>query len=290
MTICDSWPYSHRHLVMVMIYMMISLEKQSGLAITLDSENLTLNFSDDVAVGRVSHRTFEEMRKFIREPGAKPSYDPIYTVWRQVSKKIDPEAIEKAGLRYDLTLIPTGKFISDSHAEFFRTAGHYHKTELPEVYEVLHGRAYLIIQRPSRSDFSRIEEIYAIEAGVGEKIVIPPGFGHISVNPYEQPLLLANLISQTVEYDYQPFSERRGAGYWVMEGPTAETIEFEPNNNYASVPELKKLRPKEVPELGLLRSKPAYTLTDGIEKLHFLNAPEEFQNILTIDYCYQVIV
>lgn len=275
---------------------MVSLGKQSGLPITFDPETLTLTFPDVVETGEVSERTFAEMKKFIREETAQPTRESVYSVWRRVARKSDAPRMKQARLRYDLTLIPPGKFVGSMGEEFFRTAGHYHTKKpghalpLPEVYEVLYGRAYWIIQRPDPRDPARLEEIYAIEAGPGEKAIMLPGFGHVSVNAFDGPLLMANWIDDTFEYDYGPYERFRGAGYWMVEGLMPDTIEFEKNTHYGAVPELKKLRPKELPEFGLLSSKPAYTPVEDLAKLRFLSAPEEFTHTLTLDHCYRPIV
>ncbi len=294
--------------------MVVSLEKISGLPITFDPQMLELSWDDSVIVGEVSERPFDEMKKFIRAEAARPTGDPIYVVWRRVSRKADVTRIQNEKLRYDLTMIPPGAFLPPnshgpvriaegrrpeagySHAEFFRTAGHYHKRKtghalpLPEVYEVLYGRAYWIIQRAHPGDPARLEEVYAVEAGPGEKAVMLPGFGHISVNAFSEPLLMANWIDDTFAYDYEPYERFRGGGYWVGEGLLPETIEFEKNTNYASVPELKKLRPNELPAFGLLRSQPTYALVSALAHLRFLSAPEEFTHTLTLDRCYRPVV
>lgn len=269
--------------------MVISLEKQSSLPLTVDLETFDLAWSKEVVVETKSRRSFLEMKELIREPEARASRDPIYWVWRQMCRRGDKNKIAQAGLRYDLTIIPPGRFVAKAK-EFFRTAGHYHKGGRPEVYEVLHGRVYWIIQRRHFSDPSRIEEIYVVEAGIGEKAIMPPGFGHISVNPFDQPLILANWIDSSVQYDYKPYADLRGAGYWVMEGPAGQTVEFEKNGNYALVPELKKLKPKEAPGLGLLRSVPLYEMTHDLAKLNFLKTPKRFSHALALDRCYREIV
>ncbi|MEK7108731.1 MAG: glucose-6-phosphate isomerase family protein [Patescibacteria group bacterium] len=272
--------------------MLQSLERRSGLPIALDPVAGTLEWPGDrLTVGRVHPRSFAEMRDFIAEPDAAPSRDPIYTVYREMIHAGDAERIRSAGLRYDITVIPPGHFAARRH-EFLKTAGHYHPLKpgseitYPEVYEVLSGRAYLLLQRPNQTHAAVIEKIYAVEAGPGEKAVIPPDFGHVSINCFREPLVMANWIARTPEYDYQPYRTFRGGGYWLLEGQS-DTIEFEANPNYSSVPELSKLRPREVPELGLLRTTPLYMLVHNLEKLRFLSAPEEFTKLLVLRHCYR---
>ncbi len=274
--------------------MLISLERQSGLPIAFDPAANAIHWPAGVAVGTTSARSAEEMREYIREPGAHADQETIYTVYREAARSDDEERIRASRLRYDITVIPPGHFAGERR-EFFRTAGHYHPLKpdtrftYPEVFEVIAGRAYWLLQRPNRNDPAVIEEIYVIEAGPGEKAVMLPGFGHISVNAFAEPLVMANWISDAFVYDYEPYRTLRGGGYWAVEGPTPETIEFERNPHYTSVPDLVKLRPAEVPELGLLRSQPLYALVQHLEHLQFLNEPEKFRDILTIEHCYRIL-
>ena len=281
--------------------MLTSLERQSGLPMAFDPAANAIHWPAGVSVGRTSARSAEEMREYIREPGAHADQVTIYTVWREVARSDDKGRIRAAHLRYDITVIPPGHFAGEC-GEYFRTAGHYHPLKpgtavaYPEVFEVIAGRAYWLIQRPARpaggpseNDPAALEEIYAVEAGPGQKAVMLPGFGHISVNAFAEPLVMANWISDTFAYDYEPFRTLRGGGYWLVAGEVPETIEFERNPNYRAVPELKKLRPAEVPELGLLRSRPLYALAQHLEHLQFLNEPEKFRDILTIEHCYRIL-
>lgn len=275
--------------------MLQSLERSSGLPMALDPEMATLRWPEGIAVGSISTRTFSEMREFIAEPAATPSHETVYSVYRNLARPGDSTRIRAQKLRYDITVIPPGVF-AHHRREYFRTAGHYHPEKpgthitYPEVYEVIAGRAHWLLQRPDDRDPAVIKEIYVIEAGPTEKAVMLPGFGHISINAESQPLVIANWISDTFQYDYEPYRRFHGSGYWMFEGPTAASNEFEKNTHYSQVPELRKLRSKDLPEFGLLRSRPLYSLTDRLEKLDFLHTPEAFADLLTLDRCYQPVV
>lgn len=272
--------------------MLQSLERQSGLPIAFDPTTNTIRWPSGIRVEQTSVRTAREMKEYTADPAATASQDTIYTVYRNLARSEDAAAIDTSGLRYDITVIPPGFFTGRSR-EFFRTAGHYHvpatSIEYPEVYEVLSGHAYWLIQRPRPGAPSDLEEIYAIEAVAGEKALMPPGFGHITVNAYSEPLVTANWIGKSTRYDYQPYRELRGGGYWLLESSSPETIEFENNANYHTVPELKKLRPRELPAFGLTRSRPLYTLATDPQHLRFLISPDEFRAALAVEQCYRVL-
>lgn len=272
--------------------MLISLERQAGLPLLFNPDDNTIKFEDGVSAEKSGVRTIAEMKEYIAEPQAAVKSDPIYFVYRSVARSEDRGKIRSVALRYDLTVIPPGHFV-DGRKEFFRTAGHYHpvkpgtNTAFPEVFEVITGRVYWLLQKPEAGDPSKIGEIFAVEAGPGDKAVILPGFGHMSVNAFSEPLIMANWVSTEFAYHYGPYKNLRGSAYWMIEGSVPTTIEFKRNKNYAEVPELKKLRPREISELGLLRSKPLYFLAEELDKLDFLSSPERFAHLLTIDRCYQ---
>ena len=276
-------------------YMLQSLERQTGLPLAFNPITDSLHLADGIICDIVSVRTAAQMTEYIGESGVMASDGTIYSVWRNIARQEDEARLRLSHLRYDITVLKTGHFTGQKK-EFFRTAGHYHPVKpgtgiaYPEVFEVISGRACWLLQRPAANDNGNIDEIYAVEAGPGEKAVILPGFGHISINAGAEPLIMANWVGDTFQYDYDPWRKFRGGGWRAVERPGGNGMEFTKNGNYSRVPELKKLRPKEVPEFGLVKSRPLYSLAAEIKKLDFLNSPENFMHILTLDHCYRPVV
>ena len=137
----------------------------------------------------------------------------------------------------------------------------------PEAYEVLLGQAYFLIQSESA--------VFLVEAGPGEKFIIPPGFGHNTINVFNEPLLMANWISEKAEYDYEPYKNLHGASYYFLKNN--DLIDIIKNPNYDSFPEIKKIRTREYSEFGIFKNLPLYSLVNTLDKLKFLNHPEEFK-------------
>ncbi len=93
-------------------------------------------------------------------------------------------------LRYDLTLLYPGK----------QTAGHYHTSGFPELYEVLSGNALFLTQS------SGTQKTYSISAKEKEKVVILPEFSIRTVNPSkDKELMISNWISCKTTNDYNAF-------------------------------------------------------------------------------------
>ena len=191
------------------------------------------------------------------------------------------------------TPVLTG-FARGKEKEYFRTAGHYHPQKpgtqiaYPEVFEVLSGRAYWLLQKSNPKDFQQIEEAYLAEAGPGEHAIMLPNFGHILINAQNEPLITANWIGNNFTYDYQPFKTLQGGAYLLLEGLNKNMI-IEKNPHYGEVPEIKKLVPREVQEFGMQKDKPMYALAQNLGKLDFLINPEKYQEILTLEHCFRAV-
>lgn len=241
---------------------MIDLQKISGLPILFDEKKMDLEFQGDFPFIKKSERSLEELSPYLKNPEVKNGPNPAYYVWRYAHLATDSEKIKAENLRYDLTLLRPG-FIGK---EFTKTAGHYHKP-YPEIYEVIMGRAYFLIQSESA--------VYLVEVGLGEKFLVPPSFGHNTINVFNEPVLLANWISEKAVYDYNAYKNNQGAMYYFLKN--GNSVDIVKNLNYESVPEMKKILPKEYTELGLIRNQPLYSLINSLEKLRFLNYYEELK-------------
>ena len=267
--------------------MVLDLQKISGLPIVFDEKNLVLEFQGDFPFIKKSERRLDELRPYLKNPEAKNARpndcsvgrgpDSVYYVWRYAHLKNGDEKIKAHNLRYDLTLIPPRKI----DGEFAKTAGHFHKNKTgtnlpyPEIYEVLSGRAYFLIQSPGK-DTKNIKAVRLIEAGPGEKVLVPPDFsGHTTINVFSEPLIIANWISDDAIYDYESYKNNHGASYYFLDN--GDLIDIVKNPNYDSVPEIKKIRVKERTEFGLTKGRPLYSLVNNLDNLRFLNYPEEFK-------------
>lgn len=275
---------------------MINLNRISGLPILFDEKNFELMFEGDFGEIKKSERSLEELLPYLKNLNASNvlnrasnnnvlsrasnTSNIIYYVWRYVNLKRDAAELKEADLRYDLTLIPPGKIDS----EFSKTAGHFHKNKIntdlphPEIYEVLTGRAYFLIQSPEK-DTKNIKEVKLIEAGPGEKVLVSPQFpGHTTINAFNEPLIMANWISDKAVYDYDSYKNNHGASYYLLDNDGL--IDIVKNPNYNFVPEIQKINASDISwpiELGSIKNQPLYNLVDNLEKLRFLNYPEEFQ-------------
>jgi glucose-6-phosphate isomerase len=193
----------------------------------------------------------------------------LYYMYRELSlSKNDALIMKEHGLRYDITIIPPRML----GCEFVKTAGHYHPkvpgtdTTFPEIYEVISGEAQYLLQKPEND---RIKDVILVKAEEGDKVIIPPGYGHLTINSSRKVLKMANWVARDFESIYVPIKEKAGGAYFFLEKGIVK------NQQYSEVPEIRNLAPFNVKDLGLQKGKEMYGLVRDIRKLGFLTEPHK---------------
>jgi len=202
----------------------------------------------------------------------------LYYMFRDVSKnEADANKIAQLGLRYDITIIPPNNL----GVEFVKTAGHYHpcpdgsKLTYPEMYGVLEGEAHYLLQKREEEEpgSEKITDVIVVKAQKGDTVIIPPDYGHVTINPSESTLKMANWVARAFSSIYEPIEQRKGAAYFEL-----TYGEFIKNDEYEDVPAIRFLQPEETWSRGLELSKDRalYDLLQEPEKLAFLTRPDEW--------------
>ncbi|OHA70513.1 MAG: hypothetical protein A3H01_01555 [Candidatus Wildermuthbacteria bacterium RIFCSPLOWO2_12_FULL_40_9] len=148
---------------------------------------------------------------------------PLYYMYRGIKRK--------NGLRYDITIIPP-KMLGK---EFVKTKGHEHKNHFPELYMVLEGKALYLMQK--RDKKGAVLDVFAVKAKNGESIIVPEGYGHITINPGFKNLVAANWANDKCLSDYGFFERKNGACYYYTRSGWVK------NKNYKKVPKLRFEKP-----------------------------------------------
>jgi len=223
-------------------------------------------------------RILEELKEVVLDKNFLATADmdtELYYMFRAVSKdEEDERKIKEKGLRYDITIIPPNTL----GLEFVKTAGHYHpflpgsKMTYPELYEVLDGEAHYLLQRREQGrGTERITDVVVVKAKKGDKVLIPPNYGHVTINPSEATLKMANWVANAFSSIYESMKVKGGAAYFELANG-----EFVKNARYGAVPDIRFLRPLDVEkELGLNLNKETemYELIKQPETLAFLTNP-----------------
>lgn len=211
-------------------------------------------------------RSCTELRAVLADSDC-PCEGLAYEMFRALAKdEEDRKWLSEYRIRYDVTRIRGRTFCG----EWIKTKGHYHPlspdgTAYPEIYEILEGEALYLLQKQDLSD------IVLVKAKTGDRVLIPPGYGHVTINPSEETLLMANLVSSTFASDYLPFERLRGAAYYLFSDGRIMK-----NGNYPAIPEIRVLDAtgKSLPEPFPQRD--LYTCVGDEKALRFLNYPGEF--------------
>lgn len=169
-------------------------------------------------------RYLDDIRSLLHDKewaGTAPNLE-LYYMYRGIKKE--------NGLRYDITVIPSMML----GQEFIKTQGHDHAKLHQELYHVLAGQGIFLMQKVKEN---KVEDVYAVKADVGDIIIIPPGYGHFTINPGDEELRMANWVSEECVNDYSAVMENQGACYYALKDKWIK------NENYQDVPELRFEKP-----------------------------------------------
>ena len=208
-------------------------------------------------------RTIEDMVPVLADPTCRET-GSLYFMYRDLALTgQDRTWLKKNRVSYDITVI----LPRDLCGELAKTKGHYHPTapsgtRYPEIYEVLEGSAHYLLQKRDLSD------ILMVHVGRGDIVVIPPGYGHVTINAGQSDLAMANLVSSAFSSEYGEYEQKRGGAYYELSG--GDLIR---NPAYGDIPGLRHINASNLqarlpfPDGGL------YELV-GTDYLAFLNFPE----------------
>jgi glucose-6-phosphate isomerase len=217
------------------VFSMIDLTESADIPICLQEEgDFDLQFDATLQVDTRKSRKLGEMKSVLVDKEGLLEGTVVYKMYDGVYREEDRELFQGKKLRYDLTLMFPGKV----GREFIKTAGHYHSISddqlftYPELYEVLHGEVHFILQKKGRKEGENGDAVVIIDQR-GQRIVVPPDYGHVAVNPGTGPLVLANWIAEDCKPDYQTLSRYGGAVLYEIEENGAR--EFLENENYSSI-------------------------------------------------------
>ena len=194
----------------------------NGVTVELDGSRL---FEEGLEL-RPSIRMLGDLNGvlFDRKVAAKQDDRALYYMYRQVGCGRNP-TFQKKGIRYDITIIPE----YDIGRELNKTLGHYHSVaekglSYPEMYEVIKGEALYVFQKNVSNAYY---DALIVSADAGDKVLVPPNYGHITVNRGRGTLVMANLVSDFFKPDYQSIIDKRGGVvYALTDGSTVLNDEY----------------------------------------------------------------
>ena len=193
----------------------------------------------------------------------------LYYMYRDLFlSRSDGERLRDQGLRYDITIIPPHML----GCEYIKTAGHYHPNipgggiTYPELYEVIEGEALYLLQKKDLSD------VVVVNASAGDKVLVPPDYGHITINRSNKILKMANLVARDFSSLYDPIKEKAGGAYFFTKDGWIKNKGYEHAGTLRRIdaPDSSRLK-----KLGLTKEKEMYPLMRQAGLLDYLIRPEE---------------
>lgn len=203
----------------------------------------------------VEFRKLDSLRKSLRDPDCDGP-ENVYAIMMDVGRRQDLLAMEERMLLFGVVTYAAGSL----GQEPIRSQGHIHKRSAhcgwstPEVYEIWTGKAIIYMQESGEDDPGRC---YAVEAGPGDVVVVPPDWVHatISADP-TQPLTFGAWCDRDYGFEYDSV-RRHGGIAWFPLLDEAGKICWEKNPAYRTA-ELTVKAPGDYTVLGMEQGKPIY--------------------------------
>lgn len=264
---------------------MKDLSSAVGLTLKFDPQCMQFAFGSEVRDPLYGTRSPEQLRKVLLDPDCELP-EIIYWMLRDLGRKDLPDFKQSHGLRYDISIfhgVPFGP-------EYMKTSGHYHpiipgtEAAWPEVYEIVDGQALYVLQRVDDIELGpdevTVEDVIIVTGHQGDKVIMPPNYGHVTINTLDVPMVMSNWVSSRFSSVYGKVEEARGFAYYYLHGDG--NPRWVRNPLYKKpLPPLRQAVVREVPELALTRGTPLYLAgAQNMDKCLWLNDPASFSELI----------
>lgn len=254
--------------------MLLNLESQTGLPISLDTVSCELLTGRGLNTPALRTRTVHEL-------------DPVWAnrvdgedriIYRYTSPlwfAEDEEEWKRARVGYGIVYFAPGVF----GGEYVKSSGQYHAIlaahtrATPEIYTVLVGRGHFMLQH-AVPPYDDITDAVLVEVNAGETFIVPPDYGHLQINPTEGPLVFSYTVMDPLTSNYEPYRQRRGAMYYEM-ADGEERFVF--NTRYPRRVPLRVLQAAKLEQVPFIQERADYaTILHCLPRLGCLTQPDEF--------------
>lgn len=253
----------------------------SGLPLYLNEENNKMALSAPLVYDGFGAKYVKGMMGLLADEENVNAAEAYYDVYRGIRFPEDTEALADNEYRYDITIIMDGLV----NGECKKTSGHYHgynqkrTNTYGEVYEVIKGTALYVLQKADNFDTNPdgvlIKDLIFATVKEGQTIIIPPNYGHCSINIGEGPLVFSNLAYVPCPVKYDSVKYYHGMSFYVMKD--AGKIYLKTNERYKNVPAPKYATVIENPAFGIKFGRPVYqSYFDNPNAFDYLKNPDPY--------------
>ena len=236
------------------------------LGVHCQANDLRFSYDEGVFGPQPEFRRLDDIRRSLRDPACQGP-DPVYSIVMDVGRREHRAELQRRMLLFGVVVYPAGQLGNEP----VRSQGHIHAIaphcgwSTPELFEIWEGHAIIYAQESADDNPGRC---FAVKAGVGDKVVVPPAWAHsiINADPGTR-MVFGAWCDRQYGFVYDAIRAHHGLA-WFPVLDVERNIHWEPNPFYRSAG-LSIQNPRVYPELGLDPGTPIYQ--------HFAADPESVQ-------------
>jgi glucose-6-phosphate isomerase, archaeal len=248
-----------------------------GLAIRWHDSLLKFEYGPGTFGPEPEYRRLDEIRRSLLDPSCDGP-DPVYSVVMDVGREEHSLELHRRMLLFGLVTYSSGRL---GH-EPVRSQGHAHAISphsgwsAPELFEIWEGRAIVFAQQHVADDPGKC---IAVEAGPGDQVVIPPGWGHYVINPNpNSTMIFGAFCDRQYGFVYDEVRDRGGLAWFPLLNERNEVC-WQPNPRYITIPLVSRGARKYM-ELGVPGSLSIYEqFASDPDSMQWISDPARFSEL-----------
>jgi glucose-6-phosphate isomerase len=226
-----------------------------GFDIRPTTDPLGFNYGPGVFGPACELRKLDAIRPSLREPHCDGP-EVVYAIAMDVGTEDRRADLLARNLLFGVVTYAAGRLGSEP----IRSQGHIHAVSAScgrstaELYEIWSGRAVILMQESAGDDPGRC---FAVTAGPGEVVVVPPDWAHatISADP-RQPLTFGAWCVRDFGFDYKGVRAHGGLAWFPR--LSGDTLVWDANPRYPTTTHLIEKSPATYRQLGLRQGVPIW--------------------------------
>jgi glucose-6-phosphate isomerase len=252
-------------------------QAETGLNLTIDAATMGFHYGAGVCGPEPEFRTLDAIRTSLMDPRCSgPS--PVYSIAMDVRRKEDENDLKARHLLFGVVAYAPGRLGNEP----VRSQGHVHAIaphsgwSPPELFEIWEGSAIVYAQEFTTDDPGRC---VAVQAGPGEKVVVPPGWAHAVINACaERRMVFGAWCDRQYGFEYAGVRAHGGLAHFPIVAADG-TIEWVANDRYRAAG-IEQRKSRSYPELGLDPIQPIYAQFRGNpESVAWVAQPQRFAEL-----------